>query len=105
MSTIGTNVDQLWSLYGSHISQVESGKFAIFLNKTTVFKTVITAVLQEATHYGQVLQTSDVHHMVMINFGGLQRLMQSMSHTEICLSKLRLLLVGQHLQSLLSSCR
>ena len=105
MSVIRSDVDRLWSKYGSHVSRVENGKFTVLLNRTAVFKSVITNVLQEATHYGQVLRTSDIRRIVMINYGGLMGLVQSLNHTDLSLGKLRLLLVGQLLQSLLSLCR
>jgi hypothetical protein len=103
---IKTDIEHDWSHYGRSVCNIESGKFAVTLNRTAIFQTVVSSVLHLTTSFGSISPTVDAKPVVMINcIPTLKKSCYQDVTPTLSLSKLRLLVLGQHLHSMLLACR
>jgi hypothetical protein len=100
-----SDIDHNWSLYGKNLWNIENGKFAVTLNRAAICKTVIPMVLQPTAFYGSVSPTVGANHVMINCVRELTRPSDQAVGQTLSLSKLRLLVVSQHLHSILLACR
>ena len=81
----------------------EDGTVRLMLDRTTVYRSVVTEVHEDGAHYGNHYYKTNNAGMVMINITDAQNVMASHEGDDLTVSQLRTLLLSQHIARLMNS--